>query len=98
MDKKLESYFKFESELNYKLQSINENVLARQLERRSERQSIILLSLASLLWLLLLTAAILVIGIWNKKLGILLLSIIVIQQMCAGLYSYLIFKFKKVGD
>ena len=94
MDEKLSGY------INSQPQSppfINERHIVQELALRKKRLYIIMVSLAGLLWTLLLYTVAFMVGLENQTAGIALLTAISIGYICAGWFAGMVLKFRKVG-
>jgi len=93
MDEKLSGYMNSQI---YKPPAISESKIINELGKREKRMSLVLLSLAGLLW----TAALYIlsfrVGIENHALGITMLCTISIGLMCSSLFAGITLKYKGV--
>jgi hypothetical protein len=94
MDEKLYSYFGGQTD---NPPYISEREIVRVLEQRRKRLSLILLSLAGLLWTIALYAVSFVLDRENPTLGVTLLCAISGGYICAGCFAGIVIKFRKVG-
>jgi hypothetical protein len=76
---------------------ITERQIAAVLARRARRASTILLSLASLLWTVLLYGYAFVLGRENQAAGIALLCVLTLGYICAGCFAGIVMKYRKAG-
>ena len=76
---------------------VSEAAIARELARRARRASTILLSLAALLWTVLLYGYAFILGRENHAAGIALLCFLTLGYICAGFFAGIVLKYRKVG-
>lgn len=95
IDKRLEEFFNGENEEI--LPIINERIIQLEVKNRKKRWTIILLSFGSLLWIITFTEIAFILSKCNMIAAFALLGVTSINIMCSGLFSYLLFKFRKVG-
>ena len=94
MDDKLSAY------INRQMQEppiIDERQIFNEIAQRRKQMYLILLSLAGLLWTMLLYAVSFMVGRENQVIGIAMLTIISVGYMCAGWFAGIVIKFRKVG-
>lgn len=77
--------------------AINERIIQLEVKNRKKRWTIILLSFGSLLWIITFTEIAFILSKCNMIAAFALLGVTSINIMCSGLFSYLLFKFRKVG-
>ena len=94
MDEKLSGYINSQAQ---KPPAISEAAIVRELAWRERRKTLVMLSLAALLWTTLLYGYAFVLGRENQAAGIALLCAISVGYIGAGCFAGIILKFRKAG-
>ena len=94
MDERLDRYINSQAP---EPPAVSAAAIARELARRTRRMSTILLSLAALLWTVLLYSYAFVLGRENQAAGIALLCVLTLGYICAGCFAGIVMKYRKAG-
>jgi|GEM_PF-4425270 len=95
MDKKLDLYFK--SDLEMKPPHINEYKIQKTLAERKQRWLLVSVSIAALLWMLAVSFFSVFLYRENQTLALAVMIALGVGMTCAGIFSCLVLKFRKVG-
>ena len=94
MDEKLSGYIN--NQMN-EPPVLDERRLVAELARRTKRMHLILLSLSSLLWAMLIYVVSLLVSMENQTAGIVLLAATSVGNVCAGCFAGIVIRFRKAG-